>query len=98
MQVNLIEVRRMRRMTNPRTPAFLDVDAVARRYDVRPTTVWAWARQGTLPQPIRLTAGCSRWSLKRLEQWENEREAASGKTRREFEERERSKRQAEAKA
>ena len=69
----------------PREAAFLDVHAVAQRYSIKPATVWAWARTGTLPQPTRLTPGCSRWQLRALEDWEAERKAASGSSRREYE-------------
>ena len=56
-------------------PAFLDIHAVARRYGVRAATVWAWMSQGKFTQPIRLTAGCSRWALEDLKIWEDEKRA-----------------------
>ena len=54
-------------------PAFLDIHGVARRYNVTRATVWAWMSQGRIPQPIRLTAGCSRWSLDDLKKWEDQK-------------------------
>ena len=84
----------MRRTTSAPEPAMLDVYGVARRYSVRPATIWAWIHQGKLPQPLRLTSGCSRWSLERLKQWEAEKEAECA-PRREWEERQRRKQQKE---
>ncbi len=72
--------------------AFLDIHAVARRYDVKRATIWAWMQQGKLPQPIRLTAGCSRWSLDDLKSWEQEKRDERA-PRPQWEERERRKQQ-----
>ena len=54
-------------------PAFLDIHGVARRYNVTRATIWAWMSQGRIPQPSRLTPGCSRWSLGDLKDWENQK-------------------------
>ena len=54
-------------------PAFLDILAVARRYNVTRATIWAWMSQGRIPQPMRITPGCSRWSLEDLRAWEDEK-------------------------
>lgn len=54
---------------------FLDVHAVANRYGVSVATIWAWLDRRQIPQPIRFTAGCSRWRLATLERFEAEREA-----------------------
>ena len=70
--------------------AFLDIHAVASRYDVKPATVWAWMSQGRIPQPMRITPGCSRWSLDDLKDWENQKRAERA-PRPEWEERERRK-------
>ena len=56
-------------------PAFLDILAVARRYVVKPATVWAWMSQGRIPQPMRITPGCSRWALDDLKKWEDQKRA-----------------------
>jgi prophage regulatory protein len=80
-------------MTMERTnyaPAFFDVHGIARRYDVKPATVWAWMQQGKFPQPLRLTAGCSRWSLDDLKDWEKQKRSECA-PRPEWEERERRK-------
>jgi len=48
-----------------------DVD-VAELLGVRRGTVWAWVREGRLPQPVRLSARCARWRMEDLEKWEQE--------------------------
>lgn len=81
----------MHRTVRPPEPAWLDVHAVAARYSLKAPTVWLWARtrREGFPQPVRLTPGCSRWRLADLERWESERQAQSGTSRREFDERRR---------
>ncbi len=74
--------------------AFLDIHAVARRYDVKRATVWAWMQQGKFPQPVRLTAGTSRWAIEDLREWEDQKRAECA-PRHEWEERERRKQQGE---
>lgn len=73
-------------------PAFLDVHGVARRYQVQPATVWAWMQQDKVPQPMRLTPGCSRWSVADLKKWEDQKRSERC-ARPEWEERERRKQQ-----
>ena len=63
----------MERTKNNYERDFLDINAVARRYDVKRATVWAWMSQGRFPQPMRLTPGCSRWSLDDLKVWEDQK-------------------------
>ena len=65
----------MERTRNNNEPAFLDIHSVARRYDVRPTTIWSWMKQGKFPQPVRFTAGTSRWSIEDLWEWEDQKRA-----------------------
>lgn len=54
-------------------PAFLDVHGVAKRYDVKAATIWSWMNQRRFPQPLRLTPGCSRWSVDDLKIWEDQK-------------------------
>ena len=86
----------MKLKRNP-PPEFLDVHGVARRYGVTAATVWSWISQGILPQPIRLTPGTSRWALKDLEAWEEEKRQERA-PRPMWEEQQRRKRMKEAKA
>lgn len=41
--------------------------AVAERYGISRVTVWRWVAAGRLPKPVRLSPGCTRWSLAELE-------------------------------
>lgn len=75
---------------------FLDVYAVARRYDVRHTTIWTWVREDRFPPPMRLQPDVSRWSIEQLRGWEAEKLAEAAK-RPEWEERQRRKQRQEAK-
>ena len=63
----------MKRTRNDYEPPFLDVYGVARRYGVTRATIWSWMAKNRFPQPLRLTPGCSRWSLEDLRAWEDEK-------------------------
>ena len=63
----------MKRKSTDYDSAFLDVHGVAKRYGVKPATIWAWMSQGRFPQPLRLTPGCSRWSSEDLRAWEDQK-------------------------
>lgn len=43
---------------------------VAQRYGVARQTVWRWAAQGTLPEPVKLSKGVTRWRMSDL--WAHE--------------------------
>jgi len=46
---------------------------LARRYSVCRQTIWRWATKGSLPAPIQLSPGCTRWRLDLIEQRDAER-------------------------
>lgn len=48
------------------TPEFLTDRQVADRYGIKRQTVWAWSSAGTIPKPVKLSAGCTRWPLAAL--------------------------------
>ena len=48
---------------------------LARRYNVRRETVWRWVKIGSLPKPIRITGGTTRWKLSEIEAFEERHEA-----------------------
>lgn len=50
---------------------------LAQRYGVHPKTIWAWARKGMFPQPVKLAPGCTRWRSTDLEEWEAKQEGAA---------------------
>lgn len=62
---------------HPRGLVYLTDRQVADRYGISRQTVWAWVDREGLPRPIKLTAGCVRWSVADLEQWEQSRREAS---------------------
>lgn len=50
---------------------FLTVDEVAQRYRVGKATVWRWVKNDpNFPEPIKLSAGTSRWSEEQLRTFE----------------------------
>lgn len=48
---------------------FLPDKQVAVRYGVNRSTIWRWVSEGHFPSPVRF-AGCTRWRLSDLENWE----------------------------
>jgi prophage regulatory protein len=49
---------------------FLSDRQVAARYNVSRQCVWSWSQAGTIPKPIKLSAGCTRWNLADLQAFE----------------------------
>lgn len=49
---------------------YLSDKQVAQRYGVSRPTIWRWASEGRLPQPVRLSPCCTRWRLDMLEAFE----------------------------
>lgn len=53
---------------------------VAARYSVHRSTPWRWEKSDvTFPKPINLSAGCTRWKLADLEEWETAKGRARNK-------------------
>jgi prophage regulatory protein len=61
-----------KRNKNPKTqPSIYAQDIhLASRYSVARATIWRWAAEGRIPQPIKLTPGCARWRVVDLESFE----------------------------
>ena len=60
-----------RNSAKPISP-YLSDSQIAIRYDVSRQTTWRWAATDpTFPKPIKLSAGCTRWKLSDLEEWES---------------------------
>jgi prophage regulatory protein len=59
-------------MTNHKL--YLSDKDLSERYAVTRITVWRWAREGTLPKPIKLSVNTTRWRLSDLESFEATRE------------------------
>jgi predicted DNA-binding transcriptional regulator AlpA len=49
---------------------YLSDRQTAGRYSVSRPTIWRWVGEGRFPKPIKLSPGCSRWSVADLEKWE----------------------------
>lgn len=47
---------------------YLTDKTLAKRYGVRRETIWKWARTGTLPRPVNISPGCTRWRADEIEQ------------------------------
>ncbi len=55
----------------PNSP-YLSDSQIANRYGVSRQTTWRWAATDpTFPKPIKLSAGCTRFKLSELEEWES---------------------------
>ncbi len=46
-----------------------DVD-VAEMLGIGQSTVWVWAREGKIPQPVKISRRCVRWRMSDLQEWE----------------------------
>lgn len=55
---------------------YLSDKHLAERYEVARATIWRWVREGRFPSPLKITAGCTRWKLSDIEQWEEKQEVA----------------------
>jgi prophage regulatory protein len=36
---------------------------LAEQYAVSRATIWRWASEGRIPQPVKLSPGCTRWNM-----------------------------------
>lgn len=70
-------------MAHPRTEVadariagtiWLDIEEVAARFSVTPSTIWRWTREQRIPfpKPVRLTPRVTRWRLADIESFETE--------------------------
>lgn len=60
--------------------ALLDVNEVSRRTALSRTTIWRKRREGTFPEPLRLSEQCVRWRSDHIENWINGLSISSGET------------------
>jgi prophage regulatory protein len=49
---------------------YLDVQALAKRWDVGVSTIWRWTKQGIIPQPYHIGTGATRWAIEEIEAYE----------------------------
>jgi prophage regulatory protein len=52
---------------------YVSAGQLAERYGVDKSTVWRWAKNGTIPPPTKFSDQCTRWSLDDIEQRDAER-------------------------
>lgn len=57
--------------------SFLKDTQVAARYGVSRPTIWRWVDRHQFPHPVKLSPGCTRWSLNSLMSWEEAKEGDS---------------------
>jgi prophage regulatory protein len=55
----------------PQLKAYLNVSS---------SSIWAWVKAGTFPQPIKLSANTTAWNAADVEAWAQSRIAASQKS------------------
>ncbi len=61
-------------------PSYLSDKEIAQRYSIGRATVWRWLKtQPTFPRPIKL-AGCTRWRINDLTEWEKQQEEINSNT------------------
>lgn len=59
------------------THSLLSDRNVADVLNIGKSTVWRWVSQGKLPQPVRLSAGVSRWRSADIENFINQAAVAA---------------------
>ena len=68
--------KRLRRIENVKEALhmtrFISAGQLAERYEVNKATIWRWVQRGILPQPIKLSEQCTRFSLEEIERREAE--------------------------
>jgi prophage regulatory protein len=52
---------------------YVSAEQLAERYSVDKSTVWRWAKRGTIPAPVKLSEQCTRWNLDAIERVDAER-------------------------
>jgi predicted DNA-binding transcriptional regulator AlpA len=57
--------------------AYTSDTQLAARYGVHRATIWRWTNTDPqFPQPVKLSAQCTRWRVSQIEAWEQTREHA----------------------
>tara|TARA_Y100000780_G_scaffold72318_1_gene64805 strand:- start:194 stop:400 length:207 start_codon:yes stop_codon:yes gene_type:complete len=55
-------------MTATQLPRYSSDVQLAELFNVSRATIWRWAASGILPQPVKLSPGCTRWRLDQIQQ------------------------------
>lgn len=64
-------------MTQESIQLFLRLIDVKKRIGVSGSSIWAWTKKGTFPQPIKLSENCTAWLASDVDAWAADRIAAS---------------------
>lgn len=64
---------------NKTSTQYVSDSFLAERYSVSRNTVWRWVQQGTIPEPIKFSHGCTRWNLAEVEAREQAIRAGTSK-------------------
>ncbi len=51
---------------------------LAQKFGVTRNTIWRWTRDKVFPQPVKFSAGCTRWRSDDIQEWMAEREKDKG--------------------
>lgn len=52
---------------------YISVKHLSSRLDVSVATIWRWVAAGEFPSPVKLSPGCSRFTLGSIQAWESAR-------------------------
>jgi len=63
--------------TPPYPAQFYRLPQLKARLNVSGSSIWAWVKAGKFPKPIKLSENCTAWDAASVEQWAQERIAAS---------------------
>ncbi|RHW22683.1 helix-turn-helix transcriptional regulator [Pseudomonas jilinensis] len=55
-------------MSTTLAPQYITDVQIAAAFAVSRSTVWRWVKEGRLPQPVKLSPGCTRWRLDQIQQ------------------------------
>lgn len=58
----------MKHTANTLPIAWASDSQLANIFSVSRATVWRWAAAGRIPQPVKLSPGCTRWKLADIQQ------------------------------
>jgi predicted DNA-binding transcriptional regulator AlpA len=59
----------MKTSTKPQTLApagYASDTTLAKHFEVSRATIWRWTSEGKLPQPVKLSPGCTRWKWEEI--------------------------------
>ena len=79
MRLNLLGEFYMEQNQVTNSIKFYRLSHLTKSLDVSGSSIWAWVKAGTFPNPIKLSANCTAWNAADVEQWAAGRISASKK-------------------